>query len=556
MPYHFSNPPMRATAKAVGWSLSLTCLSIAAASCAPPSCPNGTVRNNDLCQWPRGSGNAAGTAAATANGTMTLGVSMTGAFAGNPGVPFAGNPGAPSGAAGTLPGQATPGVGLPLSAAGIGAGPSSLAGASSASQSAVLMQEPCTFEGKQRCAVSGVGKRQLCSGGLWVDDAACAAGETCSDASGTAVCQPLVALCNGKGGQRVCDAQGTLLACNMDGTAQMLDSCMNAMLCTAGLATGACASCVPGSSKCMGKDLLTCGPDGQFGAMTDCLSPTLCQESFGACMPPACQAGEVTCQGDTLMQWNADLTGFGSPKQCSPGLCDQAGKRCRSCMPGQRRCLGDLAQMCDAQGQNFAVTSCGLSTPHCTGEGMCVQCTSSQHCQGGACETANCNAGTCMRTPVARGSKCTVGSGYCDGNKTCLACIEDSHCSAKQRCMSSRCTTVAGLSWTGFPYSVTLRAGYSMNVSFNWGGTQAPNRVGLSGGINCSSSPGGSTSCRVSAVNTDREFDVTTTGEFFKKACTTGAGEGNSVTLRLEDINDGTPDSMDCGNPDITLTAS
>jgi len=160
---------------------------------------------------------------------------------------------------------------------------------------------PCSPEGAIRCAENGMGARESCRSGIWSDDAPCPDGNTCATtASGAPACQPLSAICMASGQPITCDPQGGMLMCNENGTAMMLASCSSAKLCQAGLASGKCATCVPGSTMCNGKNLERCSSDGSaFQTELDCKSAPLCDPSAGTCKAPVCEAGSFTCNGDT-----------------------------------------------------------------------------------------------------------------------------------------------------------------------------------------------------------------------------------------------------------------
>lgn len=214
-----------------------------------------------------------------------------------------------------------------------------------------------------------------------------------------------------------------MLACNENGTAMMLDSCSNAMLCEAGLATGHCASCIPGEATCNGKDLQRCSVDGSgFQLEMDCKSAPLCDQSGGSCKPPVCEAGTYTCNRDSLDLCKPDMTGYTS-KPCLPGLCDASSKSCLACKPGSSTCSGTNLLTCNAQGQRMDVkAACSGAQPLCDADSAaCVECLSSRDCTtDNACAAANgCSAGKCafkprFSAPSTSGNGATIRSGTMD----------------------------------------------------------------------------------------------------------------------------------------------
>jgi hypothetical protein len=243
----------------------------------------------------------------------------------------------------------------------------------------------------------------------------CPAGQACSMASGSAQCRQTRAACADQEGRNVCDG-ADIVQCEQDGSARVLDTCQDALLCAASLTAGKCASCQPDTVTCAGSTLSTCASDGQSSTREDCESPQLCDEAAGACKQAACESGEYVCDGTWLKTCAADLTGWdeASAKDCGPELCSAADKRCRACVPGDRVCADGARKVCDAQGSMLVDAACASDKPVCV-EGECVQCAANTDCQAQqTCQDASCVDSTALG--VSDGEVgvfvVTVGRGY------------------------------------------------------------------------------------------------------------------------------------------------
>jgi hypothetical protein len=276
-----------------------------------------------------------------------------------------------------------------------------------------LPSAPACTEAALRCSESMPGQRERCQSGAWMSLKVCAAGEICVNSDDDALCLTLAEACHGHEGQNVCNDAGEMLMCDAHGSATPIDTCADPRLCMAGIAQGACASCIPGSHKCNGSQLQTCSSSGGgYELQEACASQALCDEEKGRCAPALCERDEYICQGDSLKRCDSALNAFEAQRQCGPGLCDQANKTCRVCMPGQRKCSGDTRQECDGSGQSFVAAACPAATPLCTGAGSCTECRVSSDCAAHPCQVSSCLLGSCSYAPEPRGTPaCNIPDG-------------------------------------------------------------------------------------------------------------------------------------------------
>jgi hypothetical protein len=292
--------------------------------------------------------------------------------------------------------------------------------------------EPCDAEGSTRCAPSAPqGTRETCMGKVWIQSAPCAANETCVVQQGSAECAAVEKLCIGSNGQPVCDGQGTLLLCNEDGTVKSQEMCNSAKLCQAGISVGQCALCAANEEyRCTDKSLELCGSDGMsFAAHTECETAALCNPTLGMCTAAVCMPGAFSCDNNTLKVCNADGTGFDEARSmpCGSGTCDAKGMDCNKCEPGMQMCMGDSAAVCDETGQTFEPMPCG-SGMRCVGAGNCVECAANDDCSELTkdCVVGACVQNKCQATNASRGTQCMAGSrpgtcssGTCECTKQC-----------------------------------------------------------------------------------------------------------------------------------------
>ncbi|HKU36564.1 MAG TPA: hypothetical protein VJR89_00415 [Polyangiales bacterium] len=295
-------------------------------------------------------------------------------------------------------------------------------------------KERCSSPGATRCAMHGMIGIERCAQDGWELARACASSETCTFENAVAECRPLEAACQGARVSHVCDAQGKLLECNPDGTAEDVERCTSLALCQAGAAVGRCAMCMPGTFRCTGAALEKCQPDGQaFGPHMTCATAELCKRDAGRCTAATCEAGDHMCDGNTLKTCNSSQTGWTNVRTCPAGLCDAQAETCRVCNPGQTMCQGgDTMATCDSRGQTYTPQRCSEKTPYCLAPGKCVECKSDADCEAGPCETRSCNVstGACSAAKAApAGTQCTAASpdqalpAECSPNKECAPVI-------------------------------------------------------------------------------------------------------------------------------------
>ncbi|HEX4353357.1 MAG TPA: DUF4215 domain-containing protein, partial [Polyangiales bacterium] len=360
-------------------------------------------------------------------------------------------------------GRSGAGAGAPTDADSAGA--SGQAGGTAAADGGGTIAESCTTESTLRCAAA-TGQREQCTGGHWRAAMACATGQTCSDlAPNQGSCISLSDACRGSEGKTICDPQGTLIVCNSDGSAGASQPCKSLRHCQQGLASGACADCIPSSEyHCDGATLQVCAADGKsFIKQTDCATAALCNALIGMCTSATCTPNQFACQGDTLEQCNGDGTGFTSMSSCAKGMCDATGSDCNLCQPGVKSCDQRTVLTCNASGQGYDHAACA-GTQTCVGAGRCVDCASDDDCsaltQGckigycfpglNACGTKNatdqttrcasgvCSAGACVQCGLD--ADCSGATPYCaTSTHTCAACTASAGCTTSQTCMQGKC---------------------------------------------------------------------------------------------------------------------
>lgn len=103
----------------------------------------------------------------------------------------------------------------------------------------------------------------------------------------------------------------------------------------------------------------------------------------------------------------------------------------------------------------------GLTNGAC-GDGLCVECTSDDHCTGGCSLAANvcvectvdghCNAGlcdtttnTCLDVECIDDNHCTADRPVCDRiSNTCLECVDNDQCTGSNVCINNQCQVCEG----------------------------------------------------------------------------------------------------------------
>jgi hypothetical protein len=388
---------------------------------------------------------------------MDSGVDMGGSMAPPTGgsTPSAGGMGAAGGSGGSGGSDAAGSGGT--DGTDSGSGGSSEAGSGGGSGASGEGGEPapepdCTTEGELRCVGGGSPAREQCMAGAWVEAESCADTEVCNGSEDVepGTCSSLFELCVGHADEAVC-VGADMHFCNADALSVRVETCGSERLCEAGVTAGACPMCLADTFSCEGRQLRKCAASGNAW-MDDmlCATPELCNATSGACTAAACLPGDKTCSGDVLQQCKADQSGYEPlPPTCGAGLCDAVGKQCDVCVPSSKICdaQNDGSRTCNTDGQGYTDAPCDPLTPHCTGNGTCVQCTTPTQCtETNQCKTATCNTGTGSCGSQNRTGSCTLtggGGGVCStGN--CVQCTSGSNCSAGRTfCVSNVCRPCA-----------------------------------------------------------------------------------------------------------------
>lgn len=218
-------------------------------------------------------------------------------------------------------------------------------------------QNSCMVEGAKRC--SGSSAVVVCRAGSWNSDSSCASGEVCtSNGSNQASCVKVLDICRGREGSAVCDGQGILTKCNLDGSAGAVEQCDSPALCQASVSGDGCRKCMVDEHRCVGAGLEVCAPDGTgFTKVRDCDSEALCNALIGDCTVQVCKPLETACQDNTLLTCNEDGSEISSMTPCNEMTCDAQGADCNVCEPGKKTCDGDVAMTCAQSGSELRADS-------------------------------------------------------------------------------------------------------------------------------------------------------------------------------------------------------
>jgi hypothetical protein len=294
-----------------------------------------------------------------------------------------------------------------------------------------------------------------------------------SAGSGAPAANPrAVPACEGKVDEQVCD-DTTLYHC-VDGAYEgRPQSCMTAAQCQAGLATGQCGECDPGTFQCVDIELQRCDDTGTWVVEMECASALLCKEDMGICDTQVCREGEYQCMGDQLQTCNADFTGWENEgPACEPGLCSVEAQGCLECMPMSAPTCEDerTVMTCSDEGK-LTPQPCAAPTGFCA-EGTCVQCNTDADCGEpmNECGTLTCNAGMCAAgSPKPKGTSCSSNGGrMCDFLGSCVHCVTDLDCNdntkrcyLQRECVTKNAITASALFST---WSVTISPGFRAKV--------------------------------------------------------------------------------------------
>ncbi|MEY4582556.1 MAG: hypothetical protein RL701_7259, partial [Pseudomonadota bacterium] len=523
-----------------------------ASSACEKACPAGTVERAGSCVSTLVSANMnrEGPADASVGSTTVLSADAAqGATGGRPTVPLGSG------------GMGLPGTGNAAgvsSTAGIGA----FGAGSSASNTPASLDLTCLESGKLRCSSSTPQAREACVAGKWAPYAACPTSQVCAgpDTVQPGQCLALAEVCRSRPRMRTCDGSGMLYECGPDGDVVGTPSrCGSADLCMAGLPTGVCATCLPGSFMCSGASLLICSTDGSgLVAKDSCASAELCDAQAGTCKTAVCEVGQRTCMGRDLYACNSTQTAYQKQSACPSG-CSSQRSECNACDPSSApRCSGDTTLIaCQADGSGEESMIC----PKACSEGRCVDCVSPSQCTSNdPCRPSQCDLGShkCTMDLAPRKTPCG-GSRVCNALGSCVGCVDDSDCTdPKMGCrVDSTCQLRPGmesLQVTSSRSTVKLNPGYGLRAEIRMNG-QGDNPVTITVGGQTSTLNKNNPSFQFSSATSARTVTITSKEHKESATCDSRARldlSGSTATIYLEDI-DGS--GADCLDPVVTLTA-
>jgi len=318
----------------------------------------------------------------------------------------------------------------------------------------------------------------------------------------------LADVCMGKTSEYACD-RSVLYHCTEMGAYDRETHCSTPGQCKAGLKTGECGLCDPGSARCNAQSPETpetCTEDGKWQQGTACASAALCNSMTGTCDMSGCSAGQVRCNGDALEICKDDLTGFDTMEDCGTGMCNAEKKHCNDCVPDTVKCADDMRSLdiCSADGTE-SPQACTGDKQFCLND-KCAQCLMPTDCKPTSeCRDPSCVNGTCaagaakpLKTPCQM-PVTGAGAGVCNLIGNCVTCVDDNDChDASKRCnpanvftpCESRSPLEATLSLLG-GYTVTVAPGYRVQI-------EKPASLSLS--INLGTVPCPGTSCVLPAT--------------------------------------------------------
>jgi hypothetical protein len=305
--------------------------------------------------------------------------------------------------------------------------------------------DPCATEGDLTCDGHASTLRFLCKGGVWTTTTPCDTGELCDSASKPyGQCQKVAVDCVGhNAGDSFCNTQ-TRIQCGPDLITETQTKCDSAALCLAG-SGAACAACTSDQHQCVGSELQRCKDDGTaFEDETACTDPSMpCNAIAGACTSLTCvTAGALSCIGDTLEKCNTARTGFDVVKACGAGLCNSTLLDCDVCSPSSSSCKDPgTVSSCSPDGQTLSTPSCQAGTPHCVGNGQCVQCLATGDCPAPPdCYARSCTgAGSCMQSGLGLNAPCAGGTKVCTAANACVQCNSPAQCGTPPTCFAATC---------------------------------------------------------------------------------------------------------------------
>ncbi|HEY1536159.1 MAG TPA: hypothetical protein VGF76_19195, partial [Polyangiaceae bacterium] len=306
--------------------------------------------------------------------------------------------------------------------------------------------DACAVEGDIACAEHASPLRLVCKGGIWSQNPPCDTGELCDSANKPfGQCQKVAPDCAGhNAGDSFCNSQ-TRIKCGADLTTEDQTKCDSAALCLVG-SGAACGACTAAQHQCSGNVLQRCKDDGTgFEDETTCTDPQQpCNAIAGACTTLSClTTGALSCIGDNLEKCNTARTGFDLVKACGAGLCNPTLLNCDVCSPSSSSCAADMSTMssCSPDGQTLSMNKCMATTPHCVGNGQCIQCLATTECPTPPeCYSKSCSgAGSCTQSGLGLNAPCAGGTKFCTAANNCVQCNTAAQCGTPPPCYGATC---------------------------------------------------------------------------------------------------------------------
>jgi hypothetical protein len=253
-------------------------------------------------------------------------------------------------------------------------------------------------EGERRC--TDPTHPELCQGGTWVAQAACAATlNHCLATTGECVdCVPGTEECGTGNVAQRCSESGSWVSLNAcAGNTVNCSGCSLGTPCTSdtqcttnACVNNKCATCKPGTKTCSGVTPRECSATGTWSNLADCAGDTpVCVSATGTCVcsPSAqkCLDNNTPQRCNNQNQW-VNLTDCAGDTPVCIALTGTCG-----CSSGSHKCLdSDTPQSCNPQGQWTNDPDCRGDTPACINStGVCGCALGSNRCVGDTSQTCN-----------------------------------------------------------------------------------------------------------------------------------------------------------------------
>ncbi len=150
--------------------------------------------------------------------------------------------------------------------------------------------EKCSLNGSFACKSHNERPQFACSGGVWISNGSCAAGQSCDTRSGSnqGLCAPIAGECMArKAGEPFCQGNAKS-ACNPDlSSVDTIETCKDACV------LGTCTECEPGKKRCTSQMEQTCDSNGKWGPGQVCPSTAPVCGADGCTNPPSCTGAHV-----------------------------------------------------------------------------------------------------------------------------------------------------------------------------------------------------------------------------------------------------------------------